>query len=62
MSQAGRREFGADEFLTGYEIEALMARRDKLVEHIDGLIAERGEELVLFDQRPPTEQAPWGID
>jgi len=51
-----------DEFLTVFEIDALMARRDRLVEHIDGLIAERGEELVLFNNRPPTERAPWGID
>jgi hypothetical protein len=50
------------EFLTRFEIDALMARRDRLVEHIDGLIEERGEDLVLFNNRPPTEKAPWGID
>ena len=51
-----------DEFLTVFEIDALMARRDKLIEHIESRIAELGEELVLFDNRPPTERAPWGID
>ena len=50
------------EFLTVFEIDALMARRDKLVEHIESRIEQLGEELVLFDNRPPTEQAPWGID
>ncbi len=51
-----------DEFLTVYEIDALMARRDKLVEHVEGLIAEWGEAAVLFDNRPPTDQAPWAVD
>ncbi len=41
------------------EIEALFKRRDKLVELIQGRIDEWGEALVLFDQRPPTESAPW---
>jgi hypothetical protein len=50
------------EFLTKFEIDALMARRDRLVEHIDGLIEERGAELVLFNNRPPTEKAPWAVD
>ncbi|MGD9252605.1 MAG: hypothetical protein PVG92_01585 [Holophagae bacterium] len=54
---AVERELG--EFLTRFEIDALMKRRDKLVEHIDGLIAEQGGELVLFDNRPPSERAPW---
>ncbi len=41
------------------EIDALFKRRDKLVEHIQALIDQWGEELVLFDQRPPTTVAPW---
>jgi hypothetical protein len=45
--------------LTGVEIDALLERRDKLVELLQSRIDEWGEELVLFDQRPPTEQAPW---
>jgi hypothetical protein len=54
---AVERELG--EFLTRFEIEALMKRRDKLLEHIDSLIAAQGEQLVLFDNRPPSERAPW---
>jgi hypothetical protein len=46
-------------YLTKTEINALFARRDKLVEHIQGLIDKSGEELILFDVQPPTETAPW---
>ena len=46
-------------YLSRSEINALFARRDKLVAHVQGLIEEWGEELVLFDHRPPTEIAPW---
>lgn len=46
-------------FLTSAEIDAIFARRDKLVDLIQARIDEWGEELVLFDQRPPTETAPW---
>jgi hypothetical protein len=46
-------------FLTPAEIDAIFARRDKLVDLIQARIDEWGEELVLFDQRPPTETAPW---
>jgi hypothetical protein len=46
-------------YLSGTEIDALFARRDKLVEHVQRLIEQYGEDLVLFDQRPPTERAPW---
>jgi hypothetical protein len=34
--------------LDRFEIDALMARRDRLIEHYDRLIAERGEETVLY--------------
>jgi hypothetical protein len=36
------------QFLTKPEIEALMARRDLLVKHFDGLIAAKGEASVLY--------------
>lgn len=41
------RELG--EYLTGVEVDALLARRDKIVDYFDGQVAERGEEDVLFD-------------
>jgi hypothetical protein len=34
--------------LMSYEIEALLARRDILVKHFDGLVARRGEATVLY--------------
>jgi hypothetical protein len=46
-------------YLSGLEIEVLFKRRDKLVALVQGRIDEWGEELVLFDQRPPTDSAPW---
>ena len=46
-------------YLSKAEISALMVRRDKLVEHIQALIDEWGEEPILFDIGPPTEIAPW---
>ena len=46
-------------YLSGAEIDALFIRRDKLVDLIQARIDEWGEELVLFDQRPPTKTAPW---
>jgi len=46
-------------YLSRLEIDALFKRRDKLVELVQGRINEWGEDLVLFDQRPPTETAPW---
>jgi hypothetical protein len=36
------------DYLRSYEIEAILKRRDKLVAHIRSVIAERGEEKVLF--------------
>lgn len=35
-------------YLRQFEIEAILARRDMLVAHIHGLIAEKGEDQVLF--------------
>lgn len=46
-------------YLTRTEIDALFVRRDKLVDHLQGLIDEWGEAPILFDQRPPTDTAPW---
>ncbi len=47
------------DYLSRDEIDALLERRDKIVAHIEALIAERGETMVLFDDRPATETAPW---
>jgi hypothetical protein len=44
------------------EIKALMARRDKMVQHFQKLIDERGEAAVLYDVDPPSVMAPWGDD
>ena len=56
----------ADQALSPYlarvEIDAIFARRDKLVELLQARIDEWGEDLVLFDERPPTARAPWAED
>jgi hypothetical protein len=44
------------------EIDALLTRRDKLVQHFQKLIDERGEAAVLYDVDPPSVTAPWGDD
>lgn len=49
-------------YLTGPEIKALFARRDKIVDHIQRLIDEWGEIHILFDTIPPSETAPWATD
>lgn len=46
-------------YLTRYEIDAMLARRDKVVAHLEELIDKWGEEHVLFDLLPTTEPAPW---
>ena len=38
----------AGDYLTGLEIDAVMTRRDRLVAHFEKLIAERGEDRVLY--------------
>ena len=35
-------------YLTGREVRALIGRRDKLVEHFEALIEQKGERLVLY--------------
>jgi hypothetical protein len=47
------------QYLTKSEIDALLARRDALVARIQGLIDEWGEQMIIFDDRPATETAPW---
>jgi hypothetical protein len=53
----------AEQLLSPYlgpaEIDALFKRRDQLVDILQTRIDEWGEQIVLFDQRPPTETAPW---
>ncbi len=46
-------------YLSKAEIDALLARRDALVVRIQGLIDEWGEEMIIFDDRPASETAPW---
>jgi hypothetical protein len=46
-------------FLGPAEIDALFRRRDRLVDLLQAHIDMWGEDIVLFDQRPPTETAPW---
>jgi hypothetical protein len=45
------RELG--EYLTGAEVDALLSRRDKIVDYFDRQVAERGEQEVLFDGQEP---------
>jgi hypothetical protein len=42
-------------FLTRQEIDAVIARRDLIVEHYDALIASRGEQSVLFTLGPAAD-------
>ena len=48
--------------LSRAEINALLARREKMVQHFQKLIDERGEAAVLYDVEPPSEKAPWADD
>jgi hypothetical protein len=38
--------------LNGYEVDAMMKRRDALVAHYDGLIAAKGAAAVLYGAEP----------
>jgi hypothetical protein len=55
LRQLDRKELAANtryrdrEYLTKGEIDAVMARRDKIVEIITDLIAKKGEKEVLYD-------------
>ncbi len=49
-----------ERYLDRGEINAFFTRCDKLIEHIEGLIEEWGEAIVLYEQRPPSAKAPWG--
>jgi hypothetical protein len=44
------RELG--DYLGGAEVDALLSRRDRIVEHFERQAAERGEQEVLFDREP----------
>jgi hypothetical protein len=37
------------EYLTKPEVDGVMARRDKIVKIFDGLIAQKGEKAVVYD-------------
>ena len=50
------------DLLSRREIEALFERREKLVNHIQGMIDEWGELHILFDAEPPGEPAEWAGD
>ena len=47
LTRAGLRE-RAGEYLTAWEMNAVLDRRDKLVEHFELLIEQKGERLVLY--------------
>jgi len=46
-------------YLSVQERGALLARRDKLVQHLQERIDALGEEHVLYDLRSAGERAPW---
>ena len=43
-------------------IKALLARREKMIQHFQKLIDEKGEAAVLYDVDPPSVKAPWAVD
>jgi hypothetical protein len=48
-------------WLNAGEIEALLARRDRIVEHFDSAIAARGEAVALYDCPRTAEQCGEGL-
>lgn len=50
---AGAVRHALSPYISVFEIEALMKRRDLLVEHIEELVARRGEASVLIESRSP---------
>jgi hypothetical protein len=50
------------DYLTIFEIRALLARRDEMVERIQKKIDQIGEIHVLYEFQQPTEPAPWAMD
>jgi hypothetical protein len=46
-------------YLSKAEIKALFTRHRTIVSHFEELIAEQGEEMVLYDVNPPSARAPW---
>jgi hypothetical protein len=57
-----RLEERLEPYLAAQERKALLARRDKLVQHLQDRIDEVGEARVLYDLRPADERAPWAAD
>jgi hypothetical protein len=49
-------------YLSDHEIKALMIRRDKIVDHIQGLIDEWEEIHIMFDTIAPDATAQWAHD
>jgi hypothetical protein len=45
---AAELEAKTKQYLTGLEIRGIMTRRDKIVQHFDRLIAEKGESKVIY--------------
>jgi len=46
-------EKAAGKYLTRYEMDAVMARRDRIVAMIDQMVAKKGEASVLFSEKRP---------
>ena len=42
-------------YLSPYEVQTMMERRDELVTYIQGMIDDRGEENVIYELLPPGE-------
>ncbi len=57
-----RLEEALGDYLTIFEIRALLARRDAIVERIQRNIDEIGEIHVLYELQPAAERAPWATD
>ena len=53
---------GLASYLGRAEIDALLVRRGKMVQHFQKLIDKKGEAAVLYDVNPPFETAPWADD
>lgn len=44
-------------YLSDDQVKAIMARRDRILEHFERLVRERGEETVLYGEQPETVSA-----
>jgi hypothetical protein len=43
-----RVQSAVGKYLTGFEVDALLGRRDRIVRHFEGLVAKLGENSVLY--------------